>query len=150
MPFRKTFCWQTILILVTIAHASNARTPIDSAAVSQALARGDSLLLRQEYAAARAAYSAALKIDPASLTAWLGLGKIDLALENWAAAGDEFQQALEQDNNHLEAHYFRGICTRETGKFKVLLLRKLDWDKSEKHFQFVIQRDSLFRDVLWQ
>lgn len=150
MPFQKKFYWQMAAILVAMAQAINAQAQLDSAAVSQALARGDSLLLCQEYPAARDAYREALKLDAGALPAWLGLGKIDLALENWAAAGDHFLQVLEHDQQHLEAHYFRGICTRETGKFKALLLRKMDWDKSQKHFRFVIQRDSLYRDVLWQ
>ncbi len=150
MLFPKKSFWLLGLILIAAVAASWCQAQVDSSTANQVLARADSLLLRQEYAAARAAYQSALKIDAGSIPAWLGLGKIDLALENWAAAGDRFQQVLERDRNNLEAHYFRGICTRETGKFKVLLLRKLDWDKSQKHFQFVIQRDSLYRDVLWQ
>ena len=29
-------------------------------------------------------------------------------------------------------------------------MRKLDWNKSKKHFQWVISRDSLYQDVLYQ
>lgn len=114
------------------------------------VARGDSLRLAGEVKAAREAYKQALKLDKHHIGARMGLGKLDLLDDNWGDAGDHFGEVLEIDPDNVEAHYYKGICHRETGKFKVLLLRKFDWDASRKHFQWVVDHDKYFRDVLFQ
>lgn len=119
-------------------------------AVDSLFNRADSLLAQSKFDEARKTYQAVLKIDKNLIRAYAGLGKIAVAEQKWGDAGDEFQRVLDKDPENFEAHYYRGICTRETGKFKVLLLRKLDWDKSKKHFQWVLDRDSLFNDVVYQ
>jgi hypothetical protein len=121
-----------------------------SSSVDSLLTRADSLLNLKQFDDARKAYKAALKIDNDLIRAYAGLGLTDLAEEKWADAGDEYQTVLDRDPNNFDAHYYRGICTRETGKYKVLLFRKLDWDKSKKHFQWVLGRDSLYKDVIYQ
>lgn len=122
----------------------------DSVATNNLPVHGDSLFARGDYQAAREAYRAVLKIDKNSINAYIGLGKIAIAEEKWADAGDEFQKVLDRDPDNKEAHYYCGISARETGKFKALLLRKLDWEKSKKHFHCVMMRDSLYRDVIYQ
>ncbi|MBC7188531.1 MAG: GWxTD domain-containing protein [Calditrichaeota bacterium] len=117
---------------------------------AQLLARADSLRLRGELQAARQLYQKALKADKSSLAARAGLGKIAVANEDWGEANDQFGAILERKPDDLEAHYYRGICYRESGKYKALLLRKLDWNKAEKHFNEVLARDSSFQDVLYQ
>lgn len=126
-------------------EASQNLTSVDSM-----LVRADSLLNLKQFEAARKIYKAVLKIDNDLIRAYAGLGKADLAEEKWADAGDEFQKVLDRDPDNFNAHCYRGICTRETGKYKALLLRKLDWDKSNKHFQWVLGRDSLYKDVIYQ
>lgn len=118
--------------------------------VDSLLARGDSLLTQKKFDEARKAYKAVLKNDDNLIRAYAGLGKIAIAEEKWGDAGDEFQKVLDRDPENIEAHYYRGICTRETGKFKALLLRKLDWDKSKKNLLWVLERDSLYKDVIYQ
>jgi len=133
------------LFLTPFVTAQQNFTSLDSL-----VARGDSLFTVKEFDKAREAYKAALNIDKNLIQAYAGLGKIAIAEKKWGDADDKFQHILDRDPKNIDAHYYRGICKRETGKFKVLLLRKLDWDKSEKMFQWVIARDSLYRDVIYQ
>ncbi len=114
------------------------------------LFRADSLLARDRLEAARKAYQAVLKINPRSAQARIGLGRVAMAQEKWSEANEQFQNVLADDPENKDAHYYSAICYRETGKFKVLLLRKLDWDKSKRHFEWVLARDSLFKDVVYQ
>ena len=137
-----------VVMACFLAQAIAAQTnPVTSDTL---LVRGDSLFAVKKFSAARKVYEAALKIDRDLIRAHAALGKIAIAEEKWSEAGDEFQNILDRDPENIEAHYYRGISTRETGKFKVLLLRKLDWDKSRKHFEWVMSRDSLYKDVLFQ
>ncbi len=119
-------------------------------AVDSLIAKGNMLLIEKHFDEARKVFRAALKINNNLVPAYAGLGKIAFEQEKWADAGDEFQKVLDRDPKNFDAHYYLGICTRETGKYKALLLRKLDWDKSKKHFQWVIAEDSVYKDVLYQ
>ena len=132
-------------LLLPSLIASQNLTDID-----RLLARGDSLLAQKKLEEAGEAFKAALKIDRDLIQAYAGLGKIAIAQEKWGDASDKFGKVLDRDPENIEANYFEGICFRETGKFKALLLRKLDWNKSKKHFIRVLDRDSLFMDVVYQ
>ena len=132
-------------LLLPCSIASQSFTNVDSL-----LARGDSLLAQKKLQEAGETFKAALKIDRDLIHAYAGLGKIAIANEKWADAGDEFGKILDRDPKNIEANFFKGICYRETGKFKALLLRKIDWNKSKKHFIRVLDRDSLFNDVVYQ
>ena len=141
-------CTVALLTVFTAAHLPAAVGGTDS--IDTVLARADSLLQRGELDAARRAYKQALKQDRDAVRAYLGLGEIDFKKEKWASAGDYFGEVIKREPDNVAAHYYRGICYRETGKSKALLLRNIDWGKSKKHFLWVIQRDSTFRDVLYQ
>ncbi|MBD3291196.1 tetratricopeptide repeat protein [candidate division KSB1 bacterium] len=114
------------------------------------IARADSLFEAGNFEEAKEQYENALDLDEGLISANAGLGKIAIAREDWGEAKDRFDKVLDLDPENLEAIYYRGISYRETGKFKVLLLRKLDWDKSKKYFLQIIERDSSYRDVLFQ
>lgn len=118
--------------------------------IDEMLLRADSLLRHAQFDAARKIYQGALKIEPNSLPARIGLGRVAMAQEKWADANEQFLKILSDEPENKDAHYYSAICYRETGKFKVLLLRKLDWDKSKKHFEWILARDSLFKDVVFQ
>jgi len=140
------FVFFLIFCFITpISYAGQELTSID-----RLLASGDSLFTLKKFDEASEAYKAALKVDNDLIRAYAGLGKIAIAEEKWADAGDEFGRILDRDPENIEANYFKGICSRETGKFKALLLRKLEWNKSKKHFQWVLGRDSLYQDVVYQ
>lgn len=118
--------------------------------IKSLLASGDSLFALKKLDDATKNYQAALKIEKNNSRALTGIGKIAIAQKNWSDAGDAFQTVLDNDPDNPEANYYRGIAYRETGKFKALLLRKLDWKKSEQHFKKVIARDSLYQDIIYQ
>ncbi len=114
------------------------------------VAIGDSLFEIGELKEAEENYKSALKRDKKNISARFGLGKIKIEKEEWANANDEFEKILKIDPQNKTAHYYRGICYRENGKFKVLLQRKWEWNRSKKHFLAVMKQDSTFRDVLLQ
>ena len=58
--------------------------------------------------------------------------------------------AAMRDTSGLKGRYVNAIELREKGKWRVLLFRRRLWNKSEQLFQQVIERDSLYRDVLYQ
>lgn len=57
-------------------------------------------------------------------------------------------ELLKPGDPHIP--YYLGMAYRESGKFKALIMRNLDWKKSEKYFQQVIEQDSTFKDILFQ
>ena len=148
---RKQISHILTLILIGSAFLPNIlNAQLNTGSLDSLLNRGDSLFSENRYTRAREAYKKILTIDNDNIHAYAGLGKIAVAQKKWKTGGDTFQQVLDSDPENIEAHYYRGICTRETGKFKVLLLRKLDWNKSKKHLQWVMAHDSLYRDVIYQ
>ncbi len=69
---------------------------------------------------------------------------------DWGKVKDWNNKLIELNPNDRDAHYQLGVAYRETGRFKALLLRKLDFGKSQKHFDTVIHADSSFKDVIYQ
>lgn len=114
------------------------------------LAQAQRLAARFEYKKAHKLFERAQRLAPKSREALMGLGKIEVAQENWGKADGRFDDVLKREKNDLEAHYYSGICDREIGKFKALMLRKFDFDQAEKHFDFILGRDSLFLDTVYQ
>ena len=88
-------------LLLPCSIASQSFTNVDSL-----LARGDSLLAQKKLEEAGVAFKAALKIDRELIQAYGGLGKIAIAREKWADAGDEFDKILDRDQENIEANYF--------------------------------------------
>ncbi|MCI0495773.1 GWxTD domain-containing protein, partial [candidate division KSB1 bacterium] len=118
--------------------------------VTRLLTEADSLRTANKLEDAKAIYQSVLKLEKTNIHAFAGIGKIAIAQKAWSEAGAAFQKVLDSDSENREANYYKGISYRETGKFKALLLRKLDWNKSEQHFDKVIERDSLYQDVIFQ
>ncbi len=78
------------------------------------------------------------------------LGQIKANQSNWGDAKDWMNKVLKIHPQDLTARYILGISHRESGKFKALIFRKLEWDKAKKHFNYIIEQDSLFKDVFYQ
>jgi len=132
-------------IAVADDHVSSSKTDIDSMLVI-----ADSLFFRSNWDSAKKVYQSILKTDDECIDAHRGLGRIASTEEDWSAVKDHFKAIVKTDPDDAEANYYLGIAYRETGKFKALFLRKLDWDRAEKYFNKVIAGDSLFRDVFFQ
>lgn len=70
---------------------------------------------------------------------------------DWAEAIDRIDEVIAEDADHLEAHYYQGIAYRERAKLRTVLSRLFDnWEKGIRSFHRVIERDSSYRDVLYQ
>lgn len=132
------------------AAAGPARMPQPNAQVDSLVARGKRLLAQYRLDEAYKAFEKAHRLDKRSREALLGLGKIEVERGKWGKADNRFEDVLKRDKQDLEANYYRGICHRENGKFKALLLRKWEYDNAEKKFNFVLARDSLFLDTVYQ
>ncbi|MFQ5603039.1 MAG: GWxTD domain-containing protein [bacterium] len=118
--------------------------------ISRYLKIADSLRVVAEFKAAKSYYNKALKLNSKSTRAYDGLSEIAFEKEKWGDVIKWNQKILKMNPGELTAHYNLGRAYRERGKFKALLFRKLDFDKSKKHFLAVIQSDSTFLDVFFQ
>lgn len=121
-----------------------------SSEMDDLIARGDALLSQANYDEAKDKYEDALDIYEGCIPAWRGLGQIAYHQQDWGGIKEWYGKVEDVFPEDLEAHYYLGIADRETGKFKSLLLKKIDYNKSENHFNFVIQADSTYRDVYYQ
>ncbi len=120
-------------------------------AVAETLfARGQALSALGEMKAAKGAFKDVLRADKNFTTAYVALGKIAMAEENWGDGVKQFQQVLKRAGENLEAHYYLGICYRESGRNDGIIWRDKNWKKSREHFSRVLAADSSFQDVLYQ
>jgi hypothetical protein len=132
-------------------HAQNT-----TGSLANLIRQGDSLLVLRKPAAAEELYKAALSINSASLPALIGVGKAALAERSWSSAVDAFQQASEIDTASLDARYYLGCAYAELGRSRYLIEQLLglfftsSFEKAKTHLGWVISRDSLFRDALYQ
>jgi len=133
------------LLPFAASFAQSIQSKIDSL---QSVA--DSLLHQGKIVRAKPIYEAILKLDDNGLAARAALGKIAYQVEEWGEVKHHFSEIIDRDPDNAEAIYYRAIAYRESGKFKVLLQRKLDWDKSDRLFERLIEMDSLYHDVLFQ
>ena len=146
---------KTLIILshfyfIFLVFSSESKAWQDQPDLNRLITTGDSLLNNKKYQNAKDIYIKVLKYDNNFRAARGGLGRIAIAEQDWGEAISQFGDVIDIDPDNPEAHYYRGIGYRERGKFKALLLRKLDWWKSRKDFEKVIISDSLFEDVFYQ
>ncbi len=126
-------------------HSQPRRAAVDSLLHGARIA-----LARNQADSAEALFEAALKLDPRSVPAHIGLGRVELVREEWTDAESAFDDALEIDGTNLEAHYHAGVAAREAGTQVALIFRTARWNTAEEHFTYVIDRDSLYRDAIFQ
>ncbi|MDZ7267753.1 MAG: GWxTD domain-containing protein [candidate division KSB1 bacterium] len=135
------------LLLLLVPLQLSAGVPDEAATW---LARGRELLAQNQLEQAHKAFERALRLSPQNREALVHLGQIEVAWGKWGKADDRFEKILERNPNDLTAHYYRGICHREMATTKALLLKKIDFDKAEKHLRTVLAQDSLFQDAVYQ
>jgi len=122
----KAFKFITVLMLLSSALIATAHTtPTDSTA-QRLIAEGEALFAQNEFKKAEQAFRRALKNDPGLTAAMAGIGEVLMAKGDWGGANDWYEKILKQEPQNLDATYYRGVCYRESGKFKILLLRKFD------------------------
>ncbi|HUI10644.1 MAG TPA: GWxTD domain-containing protein [Bacteroidota bacterium] len=125
-------------------------------ALSQEPGEPDSLkaaalcLRRGDVDRAKGIYEGVLHADRRSFAAHLGLGRVALEQRDWGEACDQFDDAADRDTGNMAARYYGGIARREYGAQVAWLLRQRQWRKAQENFEWVIARDSLYEDVLYQ
>lgn len=87
-------------------HTSSPETLGESATAF--IRRGDAKYNRQDYEAAIADYSAAIRLSPDSAQAYLGRGNAKYALEQYQEALQDYDESLKQDPNYAYALNGRG------------------------------------------
>jgi tetratricopeptide (TPR) repeat protein len=133
-------------LLIPSAHAV---VPADST-VWRLVQQGKTQLAANKLKDAEQSFRKALQKNRDLTAAMAGLGEVFLAKKDWGEANDWYDKILDREPENLEAMYYRGICYRECGVPKAMILRKLDWDNAAKHFKKVLARDSSFYDTLFQ
>ena len=116
----------------------------------QLIEQGQALIHEQKFDQAEKVLKQALELDKTAWDAIYGLGEIELQRQNWDRAHDYFKVFVKRRPNDLLARYKLAISYRELGKLIDPVRRILFWQRSRKHFQFVISKDILFRDILYQ
>ena len=115
----------------------------------QRVAEGDGLLAQGHTGEARKAYRQALKDNDGLAAAHIGLARVDLEEHKWDDAKDRLHDLIKRVPDHTEAHYYRAIAYRELAKYRTFNQGR-HRKGSEEDFTWIIQRDSLFRDVFYQ
>ncbi len=128
---------------------AGAAAPVDSTAW-RLVQQGKVQLAANKLKDAEQSFRKALQKNRDLTAAMAGLGQVFLAKKDWGEANDWYDKILDREPENLEAMYYRGICYRECGVPKAMILRKLDWDNAAKHFKKVLARDSSFHDTLFQ
>jgi len=116
---------------------------------AQLVDEGDDWLARGAYQEAEETYREALELDATYLPAYLCMIRLAMARENWREASDWAGRALKIDSSSLAVHYFLGISERERAQYQTPF-QFTHRRESRKHFEWVLARDSLYRDVLYQ
>jgi len=130
--------------------ATNLPEQSSSAQRDSLIQRGDSLFRSGTFKEAKKYYENILKLNAFDTLALKKLGRIAFLMEDWGMLKEYCGKIVDYDKSHIWANYYLGIAYRETGKYKASLLRKRDWDKSQNFFNKVLERDSLYADVLYQ
>jgi hypothetical protein len=85
-----------------------------------------------------------LSSNPHATQAQLGLIQVKMAEEDWSSAAELCDRLIKVYPDSIALHYLAGISEREKA------LGGVTWVKSRDHFEAVLARDSLYKDVLYQ
>ncbi|NIR48225.1 tetratricopeptide repeat protein [candidate division KSB1 bacterium] len=146
----KKWCKKVLELEPENEDALHLLTTNPSAEAIADIDKGEEFFKQENYDDAEDRYKDALDHYEGSMQAFRGLGRIAYHREDWGNVKDWFDKIEDILPEDLEANYFLGIGNRETGKFKSLLMKKWDFNASNKHFARVYQADSTYRDVLYQ
>jgi hypothetical protein len=144
----------TVFLCLSEGIVLYAQEPGNS--VESLVRKADSLLALRKPAQAEDLYNSALSLNGRSLPALIGLGRSAMASRAWSSAVDAFDRARETDTSSLEARYYLGCAYAERGRSRYLLEKILgmiaqsSFEKAKANLNWVLARDSLFRDALYQ
>ena len=112
----------------------------DQVALDSLLEVGNHFLIAGKPDSARSVYRMVLSHNWKPRMARIGLVEASIMKEDWVEGSDICGDMLDASKEDMQAHYYAGICRREEGYLK----------DAANHFQSVLSRDSLYRDVLYQ
>ncbi|MBN2356177.1 hypothetical protein JXO59_08690 [candidate division KSB1 bacterium] len=121
-----------------------------SSDVDRALSQAMQLYQNDQLERAASLLNKTLDKNPEALEVMQLLAQIEMDRERWGKAKGLYKKLKEKRPRDLLPRYALGICYRETGKYKALLLRMLDWRKSRQYFEYVLAKDRSYRDVFTQ
>lgn len=145
-PLKKSQ-WLFLILLVFSSIPSTAQI---QESYEAEISRGLSFWRANKVAQAVASLKRAIKMAPDSIRAIRLLGQMQAKREKWKEARDLMNKVLEKQPDDLVAHYYLAICHRELGKFKALLLRRLEWNKAQKHFDYLFKNAPWYNDTFYQ
>ena len=149
MRFTKLFILTLLTFLISPiilpARQKEQKPAVDSLPVVAArhFARGNFNLARETY-------SEMLSRDENSVQAMDGLAAVALATRDWSEAASRSEHALKINPSDTEAHYLLAQADREKGRRRVFFLRWIDFRPAREHFSWVLSRDSLYKDIVYQ
>jgi len=133
-----------ILLLPVAAAVCIAQSEIPPADPDSLLACGYSYLRHGNTDSARILFTMVLSSQPHVQQAQLGLVRVEIEERDWQDAAALCDKLLKAHPDDIAANYYGGICEREKAP------GKQSWAKARKHFEAVLARDSLYKDVLYQ
>ena len=95
-------------------------------------------------------FKAAHEMAPDSLAPIQSLGQVEFKREKWGEEKEGFEKVLKIDKEDIAAHYYLGICHRENGKYKALLLRRLEFRKAQRYLKFVMENSPSYGLVFYE
>jgi tetratricopeptide (TPR) repeat protein len=142
--------FQLLLVLVLLLAFSDrpARSQEADGTAQALVERGDRLLEEDDPREASKQFRKALDRNKSYVPALIGLARAALAREEWQEASDWSGEALELDENSFDAHYYYAISHRERAKYRTIT-QFIHWTKSKNHFEWIVERDSTYRSVLY-
>ncbi len=145
--------------LITHALAFVLLTPLEFPEVdSLASSSVDSLIVAASVQLSQGNLTAAsdlchtvLENQPNAVRARILLGHIGIIQNDLVAARNHIDEAVSLRPDDIETHYYRGIVYRELGKWKPWIAGKeRAFRESLASFEYVVQKDSSYRDALLQ
>ena len=105
----------TRLFITLLCVLSLNTTAVASNSAAELIADGTRLLEQGKLEPARAAFEAAAKADPRSVAAYMKLGGVNIAQNNFSAAIAIYKQAIGLDPNNAKAFIGLGIAYLHSG-----------------------------------
>lgn len=138
-----------LLLAVAGITPTQAQAPAETSAHVHLIEEGEAYLEAGDWREARRVYEEALDLNEASSAAQLGLARVAMVRKRWNDAGQIIDEVLAREPENLDAHYYRAIAHREVAKFNTFTKAQHIRDAT-RHFEFVLNKDSLHQDVLHQ
>jgi tetratricopeptide (TPR) repeat protein len=139
-----------LLILLGLSCANHASTHsvLPPEVLADHLRRAEEYLSCGKLDSAKALFAEVEEDSSDNLQALNGLAKVALHEEKWAEALKTAKRAMKLDHDDCLSRYIAAVAEREMGK--ELLSGNIHWHSSWEYFNWILERDSSFEDVLYE